>query len=217
MRTKLREYEEDSSATPCPFSDDEARDFFAVVKWHYWNILYSLIGDELENIDPQFKRSEVPIIVPGIEILFETEQLPPEEPTMETQAPDADGEPPAFLNNKTVSTKDPVKVTLNWLRNRDRQYIKRHTEPDRPVMANGAIDYIEPTKSEWRITKPAAHIYRELCKAAETGEILLAKAAVPDFMINNLRRKDGDDITKDSLTHADKRPKTDKRRQKPTK
>jgi hypothetical protein len=120
-----------------------------------------------------------------------------------------------LVQRVTVSTKDPAKATSNWLR--DRQYIRRYTESERLVMANGAIERIEQPKSEWRITKSEAYIYRELCKAAEEGEIPLAKAAVSDFMINKLRKKDGDVITRDSLMHAARRSKADKGRQRPTK
>jgi hypothetical protein len=88
MRTKLREYEENAVSEPWPFSDDEAGDFFKVVKWHYWNILYSLIGDELADIDPEFKLGEVPYMLPGIEILFETDQPFLPEPALDTQPPE---------------------------------------------------------------------------------------------------------------------------------
>jgi hypothetical protein len=89
MRTKLREFEEDAVAEPYPFSDDDASVFFKVVKWHYWKILYSLFGDELAKLEPEFERGEVPILLPGIKILFETEQLSlPDSHAPDTQAPE---------------------------------------------------------------------------------------------------------------------------------
>jgi hypothetical protein len=112
---------------------------------------------------------------------------------------------------------DPAKVTLNWLRSKKRQYIIKHTEPDRSVLRSGALEFRNPPKTEWRITKPAAFIYRRLCEAAEKGEIPFAKDAIADFMINRLKRKDGKDITKDSLTKADNRTNPDKSRQIKTK
>jgi hypothetical protein len=100
-------------------------------------------------------------------------------------------------------SKDPAKATLIWLRKR--QHIIKYTEPNTPVMLNGAIEHIKPPISEWRIAKTEAYIYRELCSAAEAGEIPFIKDAISDFMINNLKQKNGDDITQDSLTKADKR------------
>jgi hypothetical protein len=110
-----------------------------------------------------------------------------------------------------VPQTNPIKATLKWLKNSDRQYIVCHNEPEEPGFENGAMTYVKPSVSEWRITKPAAFIYRGLVKAAENREIPFAKDAIADFMINNLKTSNGKDITKDSLTKADKR------RQKTTK
>jgi hypothetical protein len=109
--------------------------------------------------------------------------------------------------------KEPVQATINWLKDKDRQYIKSFSAPEKPIMTNGAITDFEQSKKEWRITKTVAFIYRELCKAAEAGEIPYAKAKIPDFKINHLKLKEGGDITKDSLKQAEKRTKADKSRQ----
>jgi hypothetical protein len=103
-----------------------------------------------------------------------------------------------------------VDATLKWLCNKERLYITRHTEPEKAVVKNGAMEFWEPAKSEWRITKSVASIYRELCEAAENGKIPFAKSAIADFMINYLKMNDGTDITKDSLIKADERTKPDK-------
>jgi hypothetical protein len=117
----------------------------------------------------------------------------------------------------TVSKTDPVKETIKWLKNTDRQYIIKYTEPETAVMLSGALSHIKPPVSEWRIAKPAAFIYRELMNAAENSIISLGKNAIADFMINNLKKKDGKDITIDSLIKAKERTKSDKSRQIPTK
>jgi hypothetical protein len=199
---RLNDYESDLAANPYQFPGGE-HEFFKCVKWYYWNILYSLFGEDLTKFDPFFNRLEVPIVLPGIECLFESEQVPGEKPAEKT-TPDAQ----APEQIKAVQA-DTIKVTLKWLQ-RDRHYITRYTAPEKPVMRNGAIEYIEPSVSEWRIAKPVAFIYRELYRAAEAGEIPLAKDAVADFMINNLKQKDGGDIKKDSLKKAAKRTKAAK-------
>jgi hypothetical protein len=116
-----------------------------------------------------------------------------------------------------ASKADPVKATMRWLKNEDRQYIRKHTKQETPVMLNGVLERIEPSVSEWRIIKPVAYIYRELCSASERGEISLTKDAISDFMFNNLKLRDGKDITKDSLVKAKERTNSDKSRQTPTK
>jgi hypothetical protein len=73
---RLNDYESDLAAKPYQFPDGKPEEFFRYVKWHYWNILYSLFGDELTKLDPFFERSKVPILLPGIECLFNPEQLP---------------------------------------------------------------------------------------------------------------------------------------------
>jgi hypothetical protein len=138
------------------------------------------------------------------EIRTEIEGIPepslPQPPTeMTAAAPDT--QPP----------DNPVKATIRWLINR--QYIIKHTETETPVMLNGAIDHIKPSVLEWRIARTVAFIYRELMKAAENGEIPLGKNVILDFMINNLKQKNGGDITHDSLVKAEKRTNPDKPRQ----
>jgi hypothetical protein len=108
-----------------------------------------------------------------------------------------------------VSTEDPEKVTLTWLKRK--QWIKREQlKAKPPVPINGGL-WEPPKEYEWRITKPIAFIYRGLMDAAENKEIPLEKDVIKNFMINNLKTKYGGDITSDSLTKADKS------RQKPTK
>jgi hypothetical protein len=115
--------------------------------------------------------------------------------TPDTQAPEADGK---------AQSGDPVKQTLQWLKSK--QYITLYTEGEKPALKNGAFEYIEPSKKEWRIskTKTAAFVYRELCGAAENGQIPLAIDAIPDFMINNLKQKNGEDVTKNAIEKAAK-------------
>jgi hypothetical protein len=108
----------------------------------------------------------------------------------------------------TVSAKDTIKTTLNWLARK--QWIKKELlEAKPPVPMNGGI-WEPPKEYVWRITKPAAFIYRALMEAAEKGEIPLEKDAdvIKNFMINNLKTNDDGEITSGSLTKADKRRQT---------
>lgn len=127
----------------------------------------------------------------------------PQENRTETQTP---------VRCAAVFETNIIKVTLKWLSSRDRQFITRHNEPEIPILENGAIKYIKPSISEWRIVKPVAFIYRELCGAAEHGEIPLTRDAIADFMINNLKTKNGKEITKDSLVKAAERTNRNKSR-----
>jgi hypothetical protein len=91
VREKLNDYESDLAAKPYQFPGGEPQEFFKCVKCYYWNILYSLFGEELTKLDPLFDRGEVPILLPGIECLFESEQSPAELPIApDTQTPGVD-------------------------------------------------------------------------------------------------------------------------------
>jgi hypothetical protein len=140
-------------------------------------------------------------------IRVEIEEIPePSPPQAQTETPETAQDTQAPAQGTAAASKtDPAAATTRWLKNKERQYIIKHTEPDTPVMLNGALEHIEPSISEWRIAKPAAFIYRELCGAAERGEIQFTKEAIADFMINNLKQKGGGDITHDLLTKAEKR------------
>jgi hypothetical protein len=99
-------------------------------------------------------------------------------------------------------SKDPTKATLVWLKGK--QWIKYElVEEKPPVPINGGV-WTPNNVYEYRIRKTVAFIYRGLVKAAENGEIPLVKDTIIDFMINNLKNKDGGDITHDSLTKAEK-------------
>jgi hypothetical protein len=98
--------------------------------------------------------------------------------------------------------KDPIKLTLNWLRNK--QYAIHYTEEAQPLnMDNGSTIFTQQ-KNEWRTTKATAFIYRELVSAVKAGEIPLAESEVPGFMINYLRDKNGKEITKNATDKAAK-------------
>jgi hypothetical protein len=99
--------------------------------------------------------------------------------------------------------KDPTKATLNWFKGK--QWIKNELIEERPpVTINGGI-WTPNNIYEYRIKKTAAFIYRGLVETVENREISLGKDAITDFMINNLRKKYGGDITQDLLTKAEKR------------
>jgi hypothetical protein len=133
-------------------------------------------------------------IINGIRVEIEGIQ----EPAPDTQAP---GQKAA-----ETSTKDPIKVTLNWLAGK--QWIKKEQlEAKPPVPINGGI-WEHPKEYEWRITKTIAFIYRGLIDAAKNKEIPLEEDAIKNFMINNLKTKYGGEITPESLTKADKRRQT---------
>jgi hypothetical protein len=130
----------------------------------------------------------------------------PETPDQETAPPKPATDTQTPMQGAAAAPQtNPVKATLKWLKSKKRQFIVRHNEPEMPIFENGAITHIKPSISEWRIKRTAAFIYRALCEAAENREIPLEIDAIADFMINNLKQKDGSDITKDSLTKADKR------------
>jgi hypothetical protein len=122
--------------------------------------------------------------------------------------------PPA-PDMKAANTADPGKETLNWLRKK--QYIIKHTEPEKPVVKNGAIEYFEPPKSEWRITGTLARITHELLKAAKNKEIPLEEDMIQDFILNNLKTRLGDDIIKKSLSKTIRRTFGDNQGQTSTK
>jgi hypothetical protein len=99
---------------------------------------------------------------------------------------------------------DTVKQATLWLKNK--QYIFLYTEPEKPFLEDGGIKYIEPPKKEWRIcrARTVAFIYRALLEASEKGEIHLGKDAISNFMINNLKDKNGADIKRDPIYQAEK-------------
>jgi hypothetical protein len=70
-------------------------------------------------------------------------------------------------------------------------------------MNNNSIEFTSQ-KNEWRITKTVAFIYRKLVTAVEAQEIPLNKNAVPDFIKNYLRDKNGKEITKNAIAKAAK-------------
>lgn len=119
------------------------------------------------------------------------------------------------IKNPGHEAPEQKKDTLKWLK--EKEYIFRYTEPEKPIMKMGCLDHFEPPKSEWRITKHRSHIIRKLLEAAKKKEIMLKEDTIIDFMLNNLKTKDGGDITKESLVKAVNRTNPDKHGQTRTK
>jgi hypothetical protein len=104
MREKLNDYKID---TLCDYyevlPEEDRTEFYQFVKWHYWNILYSLFGEELTKFDPDFERLEVPVILPSIEFMLEPYQSPKLLEVPQAKPPGA--EPP---KTKDAAQETPV-------------------------------------------------------------------------------------------------------------
>jgi hypothetical protein len=179
--------------------ENKARDYVAEInKLSYTDEdlfkAYSEVKRCIENLCSDFKLQPHNIIIHLPQGPMASKAVT-QEPAPDTQAPEQKA--------PEVSKKDPVKVILDWLRTK--QLIKRELAEEKPpVFLNGGV-WEPPKRHEWRITKSAAYIYRELVSAAKTNEIPIAESEVPGFMINYLRRKNGEEITKNAVDKAAKR------------